>query len=585
MRSYKVSDTTGQEYDVEENKLHEAEADGFLPIVTNGQDTHRVSFSDLSLAQRDGFKPVTSSDKSALESGLRGAAQGISMGFGDEITGALESTFTDKTYAQARDESRKAYQEAQDANPITYGAGEIGGAIGSAFIPGLNIAKGATLGARAAGAAALGATAGLGMSEADLTKGDYVGAAKDTAIGGALGGALQYGGEKYIAPALKGAANYMSESEFGNSALKKLGKVMANAPEEHTERYLKNPEAVNNSFSREELAQNLLDEGGSIEQLREKVKLADHFAWKELDENTVIPKAELLDDTFDILKKQILNPKDNLSAIDGVGASSDKLRAITSEMDKIKGAYGDMISEADMKSIIQNLRNKAYSEAGSPKYTHSSEGLRMLAGHLDEMLKGTNKPYEELMVPVANMTKLGKDIERNYINKQDPESYDRFFQKLNKWNSADEASQIKSTMRDSDLFNGTSMYDDINNTLAKETFSKSDTQGSRKTMFGTVIGGAVGTIAGGPAGGVIGSAFGAGVGQVGDKYAGSLFKQILNGKIAADKGIESIAPYIGKYAKPLMEAAKRGNNSLAATHFLLQQTDPNYRKLMKDTEN
>lgn len=122
-----------------------------------------------------------------LEAGLRGAAQGATLGYSDEITGLLESAFTDKTYGQARDESRNANVAAQRANPGTYLSGEVG----SAFIPGLG-----TLGALAraprlaagltrTGAAALtglldGTVAGGGYSEAE----DPFGIAQDAALTG-----------------------------------------------------------------------------------------------------------------------------------------------------------------------------------------------------------------------------------------------------------------------------------------------------------------------------------------------------------------------------------------------------------------
>lgn len=127
---------------------------------------------------------------SKTESFLRGAAQGVSLGFADEIAGFLEGAFTSKTYAQARDESRAAHSAAKAANPKTYAGGEIGAGVASALVPGLNIAKGAGAAAMAARAAATGAIAGLGSSEADLTKGDFGAALKDTAVGGFVGGAL-----------------------------------------------------------------------------------------------------------------------------------------------------------------------------------------------------------------------------------------------------------------------------------------------------------------------------------------------------------------------------------------------------------
>jgi hypothetical protein len=124
---------------------------------------------------------------SALESGLRGAAQGATFGLADEATGALEALFTDKSYEQARDESRQAYKSAEKANPNAYLAGDIAGGVATAFIPGLgvlNAGKGAKL-AEVAGKGALqGALGGFGRSEGDAAE-----QLQDTAAGALLGGA------------------------------------------------------------------------------------------------------------------------------------------------------------------------------------------------------------------------------------------------------------------------------------------------------------------------------------------------------------------------------------------------------------
>lgn len=126
----------------------------------------------------------------------RGAAQGITLGFADEIAGLVESAFTGKTYRQARDESRAAFARAQLANPKAYFAGEIG----SALVPGLGAAKAIKAGGTAlqAGlrAAKIGGLSGAGASEADLTRGDVGGLARDVAIGGAASGVLGAGAVK-----------------------------------------------------------------------------------------------------------------------------------------------------------------------------------------------------------------------------------------------------------------------------------------------------------------------------------------------------------------------------------------------------
>lgn len=129
-----------------------------------------------------------------IESAARGLAQGASMGFADEITGGLESLFTDKPYEQARDESRANYARAKDANPSTYTTGEIGGGVASALLPGANIARGASLGKAVLQSALLGGVTGLGYSEAD----DLGGLAKDTAANAALGGLVGGAAQKFM---------------------------------------------------------------------------------------------------------------------------------------------------------------------------------------------------------------------------------------------------------------------------------------------------------------------------------------------------------------------------------------------------
>ena len=127
-----------------------------------------------------------------LEALGRGALQGVSFGFADEAQGALESIFTDKTYQQARDAARAANARAQAAHGGFYGAGEVGGGLAGAFVPGLGIAEGAGLGTVAAKSALAGGLGGLGSSEAT----DVGGLAKDVGEGaafGAAGGAVAHG--------------------------------------------------------------------------------------------------------------------------------------------------------------------------------------------------------------------------------------------------------------------------------------------------------------------------------------------------------------------------------------------------------
>lgn len=191
--------------------------------------------TDLERAIAAGGKPVQSDYEAALAAGAkppeeapaqdepgylealgRGALQGVTFGFGDEVQGALESIFTDKTYQQARDEARQANARAQAAHSTTYGIGELGGGLATAAIPGLGIAEGAGLGTVAAKSALAGGLSGLGTSEAT----DIGGLAKDVGEGaafGAVGGALAHGAGK-VAGKVLGSA----EERATNQAVKGL---------------------------------------------------------------------------------------------------------------------------------------------------------------------------------------------------------------------------------------------------------------------------------------------------------------------------------------------------------------------------
>ena len=171
--------------------------------------------------------PVPGEEPGRLEALGRGALQGVSFGFSDEVTGALESIFTDKTYQRARDEARAANARAQQAHSGFYGGGEIAGGIAGAFVPGLDIAEGAGLGTVAAKSAVAGALGGVGTSEAT----DVGGLAKSAGIGaleGAGGGAIAHGVGYGLGKVLGGA-----EAKETSQAIKGLaageGKVPAAA--------------------------------------------------------------------------------------------------------------------------------------------------------------------------------------------------------------------------------------------------------------------------------------------------------------------------------------------------------------------
>lgn len=160
-------------------------------------------------------------DVSVLESLGRGALQGVSLGFADEIYGGVKGAanwigggeFGD-TYAKERDAVREANRQAQEANPTSYFAGEIGGGFavpGGAALAGAKGARAlanAGLKARslssAKGGMAYGAAYGLGKGEGDIESQAFStlgGGVAGGVVGGLLPGAVQLGSAALRVPA------------------------------------------------------------------------------------------------------------------------------------------------------------------------------------------------------------------------------------------------------------------------------------------------------------------------------------------------------------------------------------------------
>jgi hypothetical protein len=207
---------------------------------------------------------VSSPKTSKLESAVRGAGQGLSLGFWDELAGAGEALGQSvgvkglgdsdwsqvgltkplaldpdrdfgQAYTEGRDKWRGEDKIAKKENPYSYGTGEVAGSVASSFLPGLNVAKGASL-ANIAGKSALsGGLSGAGYSEADnlgdLAKDTGTGAGIGLVAGGTLGVLAPKVGEAldYGVSRLKGGADDVAERLAGRAlgaergTIKKLG--------------------------------------------------------------------------------------------------------------------------------------------------------------------------------------------------------------------------------------------------------------------------------------------------------------------------------------------------------------------------
>lgn len=160
----------------------------------------------------------------------RGAVQGVSFGLRDEAAGALKNPmgglkelankfgaeFSDEdidAYKRERDESRSLDATAREANPVSYGAGQVAGAIAPTLLTG---------GAGGIGSlAAQGAVQGFGTSNAE----DLGGLAKDTAIGGTIGAAAGAASKLLTSPAIANTAQDVAEGIATNPTLSKIASL------------------------------------------------------------------------------------------------------------------------------------------------------------------------------------------------------------------------------------------------------------------------------------------------------------------------------------------------------------------------
>ncbi len=202
-------------------------------------DEELVKVSDL--PKDEELELVTERTTPSLGQSIgRAAAQGATLGFGDEINGGFQALLKGAMddgpmsmkklladYEMIRNAERKDNKAAKDAHGLAYGGAEFASGLPMMLaIPG---GASATVGRAAATGAGAGAASGLGHSNAETVGG----MAGDTALGGVLGALLGTAG-KGIGMGLNKAFNTSGRAEAIKAAeLAKIQKV--NGPLEDAE--------------------------------------------------------------------------------------------------------------------------------------------------------------------------------------------------------------------------------------------------------------------------------------------------------------------------------------------------------------
>jgi hypothetical protein len=494
----------------------------------------------------------------ALEAAGRGALQGATLGFSDEIYGGgkalLDSLiegdfegFGDR-YRSERDAVRRANEEAERQNPNAYLGGNIAGSLATSVVPGLNIAKAGTLAGRAAMAGALGAGAGLGVSEADLTKGEFGRAALDTALGGALGAGFQVGGEKVLAPVAKAAGEGFQKlrqlvprqkkiEEFLSGKAARLAENATGATAKQAEKFVGKP----GETGRELLERGIVRFGDSAKDIAERAeklmaqdgeRIGEILA--QLDEKGItIPKLQLINS----LRRSIGQLKKDPSQI-----------AVVRQLENI----------VDSIKQMPRRRNPSLSEAEATK-----RGFQALVkgGWTDPNAQIANKTaarvYREAVERAAKkaspkLAKVFSESKKQYqLLAPVEEAAARRAGQLNQM-------PIGGLLDIATVGAGTLLGPDSSQGAAGGLLAA----GMRRALAPRIAASSAVTL---------------------DRISKALRKNPGVVDRISNALINNPAS-LGKYAKPLSEAAMRGNKALAATQYILQQRDPEFQEVKRRLE-
>lgn len=514
-----------------------------------------------------------------FESFLRGGAQGATFGLADEIAGGVEgagdvlvggynlSDLMDR-YRARRDESRINFGAAEQDNPLAYGGGQFAGGLATTAIPGVNFIKGADWLSKAKTASKLGAAAGLGASEADLTRGDLGGAAGDVALGGTVGAGLQLG-----MTGLGSAARSLTPRNLA----KKSANVFLNTPEQITEKYIADPGIISRAEPVYKVGTEFVEEGlPGLKRLATEGSAASRKLLRE--EGGSIPRSRVAEiynkaaeDIADKAEGVISDPQKAAA----YKAFKTAARKYSADIDPTTGRrLPDNLSTNRLKDELQSLDRMTEYKIGPGSFGKVDNTLKkQVRKQLNEELGAISPAYKELIPQVAEDARLlgeAKDLSKS------KSSFTNLFKKL----SRDEygAGQIpRETLEKVDARLGTNYVKRAEDAMIKQAFDSSITNGSMNVNKFAAMGRDIPVVK------YIAPLVGAAVDKYGRKMTvAAVDKANTLHKIAETQTAQEIL----RTLQPLFNTAQAGNKAAALTLMMFQRANPNldYGKLKAQQE-
>lgn len=495
---------------------------------------------------------------SKLGSFARGAMSGIPGA--ESVVSGIQALDPNVTYEQAHKKLEEDKNKDWETNPVSYGVGKTAGFVGTALAAPVT----ETLGGAAAVGAGIGALSGADASDklSDIPLDAVKGAGEGAVLGGAVHGITSAAGK--ILPSL------------GKNTVAAMG-AKTTVPD--IEAYLANPESINSALSKTQIGEKIANLTGDVGTASSQLS----GQARELlnPENSPLNIKNLKDITMDAVQKYYTE------GVPATAADETAIKSIVSQYQKlaqIAETNGGEVPETTLRAMIDRLQAATKdSTFGNPEAGAAQTALKELSGKLNDALRQANPDYAAGMAPSAEMAKLSgtlKDqfkLEPNYEGKLAPT--DSTINKVGnvlkegKTEGADALEQLKNAT-------GQDLQDMIQKSNVKGNFDAEGSGTGMKTLLAS-LGFGAGKMTGIPFGGIGGAAVGrfAAEGVNGGNVAKGILDMYLKGTNSA------YGKAAAKFGPILANAAKVGGNQLAATHFVLATSDPEYQELVNHVQD
>jgi hypothetical protein len=266
-------------------------------------------------------------------------------------------------------------------------------------------------------------------------------------------------------------------------------------------------------------------------------------------------------------------------------ADEAAVKAIVDQYQKlatIAEATGGEVPETTLRSMIDRMQAATKeSTFGNPEASAAQSAVRDFSGKLNDALRAANPKYAESMKPAADLAELSSGLQKKFS--LDPGATEATNVKMGNIlkESKTESQDLLTKLKD---LTGIDFLDIARKSKTREAFEAGGS-GQGINVIAHAGGYGLGALSNIPGGRLIGSLLGGVVGH--NLNGGMIAKRILDTYIGGSEAYANSAmkPILQKFGPVLVNAAKAGGNQLAATHFVLSTSDPEYQSLVENMQD